>query len=167
MLVVMKFNQRINLNSQSLAKNDLLIIDFAKMLFGPFSEGYVVAGYGMHTHMKFLMMSGRGSLYEDAFEPCRETFCQWLGSEKELFPDKEFGQAEIPVQSGMETEGVTDLDKAVERFSLASDAFLMFGYCGNHKVFKSYASDPLKADAVTYLQAVAMDLWNGRRAEQK
>ena len=43
----------------------------------------------------------------------------------------------------------------------------MFGYCGNHKVFKSYASDPLKADAVTYLQAVAMDLWNGRRAEQK
>lgn len=163
----MRFNQRINKKTGSSQKNDLLIIDFAKMLFGPFSEGYVVAGYGMHTHMKFLMMNGRGSVYEDAFEPCRETFCQWLGSEKELFQEKEFKQAEIPVEPGMETEGVTDLDKAVERFSLASDAFLMFGYCGNHKVFKSYASDPLKADAVTYLQAVAMDLWNGRRAEQK
>ena len=29
----------------------------------------------------------------------------------------------IPVQPGMETEGVTDLDKAVERFSLALNAF--------------------------------------------
>ena len=94
----MRFNQRINKTTGSSQKNDLLIIDFAKMLFGPFSEGYVVAGYGMHTHMKFLMMSGRGSVYEDAFEPCRETFCQWLGSEKELFPDKEFEQAVIPVQ---------------------------------------------------------------------
>ena len=163
----MRFNQRINKKTGSSQKNDLLIIDFAKMLFGPFSEGYVVAGYGMHTHMKFLMMSGRGSVYEDAFEPCRETFCQWLGSEKELFPEKQFEQAVIPVQPGMETEGVTDLDKAVERFSLASDAFLMFGYCGNHKVFKSYAADPLKADAVMYLQAVAMDLWSRRKAEQK
>jgi len=163
----MRFNQRINKKTGSSQKNDLLIIDFAKMLFGPFSEGYVVAGYGMHTHMKFLMMSGRGSVYEDAFEPCRETFCQWLSSEKELFPEKQFEQAVIPVQPGMETEGVTDLDKAVERFSLASDAFLMFGYCGNHKVFKSYAADPLKADAVMYLQAVAMDLWSRRKAEQK
>ena len=163
----MRFNQRINKKTGSSQKNDLLIIDFAKMLFGPFSEGYVVAGYGMPTHMKFLMMSGRGSVYEDAFEPCRETFCQWLGSEKELFPEKQFEQAVIPVQPGMETEGVTDLDKAVERFSLASDAFLMFGYCGNHKVFKSYAADPLKADAVMYLQAVAMDLWSRRKAEQK
>ena len=105
-------------------------------------------------------------MYEDAFEPCRETFCQWLGSEKSCFQIGNSNRRKL-IQSGMETEGVTDFDKAVERFSLASDAFLMFGYCGNHKVFKSYASDPLKADAVTYLQAVAMDLWNGRRAEQK
>ena len=27
----------------------------------------------------------------------------------------------------------------------------MFGYCGEHKVFKSFATDPLQADAVTYL----------------
>lgn len=161
----MNFNQRINKDSQLCQKNDLLIIDFAKMLFGPFSEGYVVAGYGIHTHMKFLMMSGMGSVYEDAFEPCRETFCNWLAAENEQFPDQEFKQMKIPVMPGKETEGVTDLDKAVERFSLASDAFLVFGYCGNHKVFKSYASDPLKADAVMYLQAVALDMWGRRKSE--
>ena len=163
----MRFNQRINKKTRSSQKNDLLIVDFAKMLFGPFSEGYVVAGYGMHTHMKFLMMSGRGSVYEDAFEPCRETFCEWIGSENEQFPDQEFEQAKIPVEQGKEADGVTDLDQAVERFSLASDAFLMFGYCGNHKVFKSYASDPLKADAVMYLQMVAMKLWGKEKKAQQ
>ena len=163
----MKFNQRINSNSQSLQKNDLLIVDFAKLLFGPLSEGYVVAGYGMHTHTKFLLMSGRGSVYEDAFEPCRETFCEWMSSENEQFPDQGFEQAKIAVEQGKEADGVTDLDQAVERFSLASDAFLMFGYCGNHKVFKSYASDPLKADAVMYLQMVAMKLWGKEKKTQQ
>ena len=163
----MKYNNSENRTRKSCENLDLSVIEFAKMLFSPLSEGYIVAGYGMCTHSKFLLMSGRGSVYKDAFEPCRETFCEWMNSENEQFPDQEFEQAKIPVVQGKEADGVTDLDQAVERFSLASDAFLMFGYFGNHKVFKSYASDPLKADAVMYLQMVAMKLWGmEKRAQQ-
>ena len=160
----MKFHKRLNSDAHSSKDNDLSIVEFSKMLFKPFCEGFVMAGYGRKTHCKFLLMSGNAKIYEDAFERCREPFSHWIKSESKLFPNQEFKQVKIPVESGKETVGVNDLDEAVQRFSLASDAFLMFGYCGSHKVFKSYAADPSKADAVMYLQLMAMDLW-GRKQE--
>ena len=151
-------------SSPSKAKgNELTIVEFAKMLFGPFCEGFVVAGYGRVTHLKFLLMHGTSSVYQDAFEQCRGPFSNWINSESEQFPDHEFKQVRIPVKSGKETEGVNDLDNAVKRFSLASDAFLLFGYSKEHRVIKTFAGDPLKADAVMYLQLMAMDLWGGRK----
>lgn len=163
----MNFYNREKKPDHTKGANDLSIVDFAKILFEPFSEGFVVAGYGKVNHMKFLMMTGSSSVYRDAFENCRDPFINWMKLEEDCFPDQEFKQVKIPVQSGKETEGVTDLDKAMERFSIASDAFLMFGYCGNEKVVKSYASDPLKSDAVMYLQVMAMDLWARKRIKQK
>ena len=118
---------------------------------------------GAVTHLKFLLMHGTSSVYQDAFEQCRGPFSNWINSESEQFPDHEFKQVRIPVKSGKETEGVNDLDNAVKRFSLASDAFLLFGYSKEHRVIKTFAGDPLKADAVMYLQLMAMDLWGQKR----
>ena len=147
-------------SSPSKAKeNELTIVEFAKILFGPFCEGFVVAGYGKVSHLKFLMMSGESNVYVDAFETCREPFSNWIKMESQQFPDHEFEQINIPVVRGLETDGVKNLDGAIQRFALASDAFLLFGYSGGQRLVKSYASDPLKADAVMYLQAMAINLW--------
>lgn len=162
LLKTMYFKRQKSIPSKA-KENELTIVEFAKMLFGPFCEGFVIAGYGRVTHLKFLLMHGTSSVYQDAFEQCRGPFSNWINSESEQFPDHEFKQVRIPVKSGKETEGVNDLDNAVKRFSLASDAFLLFGYSKEHRVIKTFAGDPLKADAVMYLQLMAMDLWGGRK----
>jgi hypothetical protein len=160
----MKFNERMNSESLSAKQENLSLIDFARVLFGPFSVGFVVAGYEKGSHQKFLMMKGSGTVYDDAFEPCRNPFFEWLGCGEEKAPGQETEVAKVPVYSVHQSEGVADLDQAIIRFSEASHAFLMFGYCGDHKVFKSFAIDPLQADAVMYLQSMAFELW-GRRGE--
>jgi len=163
----MKFYDRSKKTKGAGEPCDLSIIEFGKILFEEFSEGFVLAGYGKETHFKFLLMSGIGKVYQDAFEICRKPFTNWIKAEEKKFCKAKLEQKIIPIASGKEKDGVHSLDNAVERFSLASDAFLIFGYAGDHKFFKTFASDPLKADAVMYLQLMAMDLWAAKKLEHK
>jgi len=157
------------MNSGSLSdeQDKLSVVDFARVLFAPFSEGFVVAGYEKGSHQKFLMMKGSGTVYDDAFEPCRNPFFEWLGFGEEKDPGQGTEEVNIPVYSVHQSEVIEDLDQAMRRFSEASHAFLIFGYCGEHKVFKSFATDPLQADAVTYLQSMAFELWGRRGGTQQ
>ena len=91
----MKFNERIKKESLTNNLSNFCILDFAKNLFERFSEGYVVTGYEKSSHQKFLMMNGSGSVYEDAFQSCKDPFFEWLVLGKEKFSNEDIQQPVI------------------------------------------------------------------------
>ena len=56
--------------------------------------------------------------------------------ESQQFPDHEFEQINIPVVRGLETDGVNEPRWSYSKVSLASDAFLLFGYSGEAASYK-------------------------------
>ena len=109
-------------------------------------------------HAKFAMMAGSATVYQDAFEPCREPLSEWRKSQADKFPDLEIKNIQVNTQSG-KGKVVENLDQAIQCFAQVSDAFLFCGYCEGDRKIEIYAEDPLMADAVSLLQIIAMGSW--------
>ncbi len=141
------------------ASSGLSLHDFARNVFAPLSDGFVVAGYSRGEHLKFVCKISDGQVFDDAFEPPREPLFNWLQVGEELFPDNKGKGVKVQSKSGVKLPQIADLDQAAQVFSSVSDAFIFFGYANGHREIKLYAEDPLMADAIGYLKVLVMSCW--------
>ena len=156
----MKFSNRLKLNSSEKETNPLNIVSFATQCFAPFSEGFVIAGYSREKHSKFVTTSATAKVYLDAFEPCMENFMTWSRQHSDLFPDIFKDDVVVPVSLAEQLKQLKCFEAAVHHFAKASDAYFFMGYCNGERILKLYAEDPLMADAIFFLHAIAPRPWS-------
>ena len=141
--------------------------DFATNVFAPLSAGFVLAGYSRGEHSKFLIKVSKGQVFDDAFEGSREPLFAWKRAGHDLFPEIASKETKVKYENCSPYPKVTDIDQGIKVFSSVSDAFIFFGYANGHREIKVYADDPLKADAIGFLNAIVTGCWGIQCEEEE